>query len=153
MGWAGVVAPHPFFEGKALGTRNFLLLLSKKEEKATRGGGPFLAWVDFHARSRFARSTIPEEKWGTTRSLRNVQCMQLPQRLSLIEFNFYDCFSHWSSNQITALILKYQLPGILRFKSFHRLPYAVFLLQGVSHNVMLQMKMSLKAKRKAIKPL
>ena len=24
----------------------------------------FLAWVDFHARSRFARSTIPEKKWG-----------------------------------------------------------------------------------------
>ena len=24
---------------------------------------------DFHARSRFARSTILEEKWGTTRSL------------------------------------------------------------------------------------
>ena len=31
---------------------------------------PFLAWGDFHARSRFARSTIPEEKWGTTRSLK-----------------------------------------------------------------------------------
>ena len=30
---------------------------------------PFLAWGDFHARSRFAGSTIPEEKWGTTRSL------------------------------------------------------------------------------------
>ena len=30
---------------------------------------PFLGWGDFHARSRFARSTIPEEKWGTTRSL------------------------------------------------------------------------------------
>ena len=30
---------------------------------------PFLAWGDFHASSRFARSTIPEEKWGTTRSL------------------------------------------------------------------------------------
>ena len=30
---------------------------------------PFLAWVDFHARSRFPPSTIPEEKWGTTRSL------------------------------------------------------------------------------------
>ena len=29
----------------------------------------FLAWGDFHARSRFARSTISEEKWGTTRSL------------------------------------------------------------------------------------
>ena len=24
----------------------------------------FLAWGDFHARSHFARSTIPEEKWG-----------------------------------------------------------------------------------------
>ena len=29
----------------------------------------FLAWSDLHARSRFARSTIPEEKWGTTCSL------------------------------------------------------------------------------------
>ena len=34
---------------------------------------PFLAWGDFHARSRFARSTIPEEKWGTTRSLRIIR--------------------------------------------------------------------------------
>ena len=33
------------------------------------GVSPFLAWGDFHARSRFARPTIPEEKWGTTRSL------------------------------------------------------------------------------------
>ena len=31
---------------------------------------PVLAWGDFHARSRVARSTIPEEKWGTTRSLK-----------------------------------------------------------------------------------
>ena len=30
---------------------------------------PFLAWGDFNARSRFAPSTIPEEKWGTTGSL------------------------------------------------------------------------------------
>ena len=30
---------------------------------------PFLAWGGFHARSRFARSVVPEEKWGTTRSL------------------------------------------------------------------------------------
>ena len=37
-------------------------------EKATRVS-PLLASGDFHARSRFARSTIPEEKWGTTRSL------------------------------------------------------------------------------------
>ena len=39
----------------------------------TRGGErkmrPFLARGEFHARSRFARSTIPEEKWGTTHSL------------------------------------------------------------------------------------
>ena len=38
-------------------------------EKATRGVSPFLARGDFHARSRFAHSTIPEEKWGTSRSL------------------------------------------------------------------------------------
>ena len=41
--------------------------------KITPRLSPFLAWGDFHARSRFARSTIPEglpeEKWGTTRSL------------------------------------------------------------------------------------
>ena len=30
---------------------------------------PFLAWGDFQARSRLARSTISEEKWGITRSL------------------------------------------------------------------------------------
>ena len=30
---------------------------------------PLLAWGDFHARSCFARSTIPERKRGTTRSL------------------------------------------------------------------------------------
>ena len=30
---------------------------------------PFLAWGDFHAHSRFVRSTIPREKGGTTRSL------------------------------------------------------------------------------------
>ena len=44
-------------------------------EKATRRVSPFLAWGDFKARSRFARSTIPEEKWGTTRSLRQSGCL------------------------------------------------------------------------------
>ena len=40
---------------------------------------PFLAWVDFHARSRFARSTIPDEKWGTTLSLKQANVvMKLP---------------------------------------------------------------------------
>ena len=38
----------------------------------TSSVSPFLAWGDFHARSRFARSTIPEEKWGTTSSLWNI---------------------------------------------------------------------------------
>ena len=33
----------------------------------------FLARGDLHVRSRFTRSTIPEEKTGTTRSL-NSQC-------------------------------------------------------------------------------
>ena len=42
-----------------------------RRHAATRA--PFLAWGDFHARSRFARSTIPEEKWGTTRSLNNLR--------------------------------------------------------------------------------
>ena len=37
-------------------------------EKATHVS-PFLAWGDFHARSRFARSTLHEEKCGTTCSL------------------------------------------------------------------------------------
>ena len=31
--------------------------ITPREESA------FLAWGDFHVRSRFARSTIPEEKW------------------------------------------------------------------------------------------
>ena len=30
----------------------------------TSGRLAFLAWGDFHARSRFARPTIPQEKWG-----------------------------------------------------------------------------------------
>jgi len=38
----------------------------------------FLAWGDFHARSRFARSTIREGKWGTTRSLSNSPLLTIP---------------------------------------------------------------------------
>ena len=38
--------------------------MSARENQPTRE-----TWGDFHARSRFARSTIPEEKLGTTRSL------------------------------------------------------------------------------------
>ena len=35
----------------------------------SRASARELAWDDFHARWRFARSAIPEDKWGTTRSL------------------------------------------------------------------------------------
>ena len=45
----------------------------EKRRLSSRRVSPFLAWGDFHARSRFARSTIPEEKWGTTRSLKGEQ--------------------------------------------------------------------------------
>ena len=45
------------------------LLVVDSEFDVTTRVSPFLAGGDFHARSRFARSTIPEEKWGTTRSL------------------------------------------------------------------------------------
>ena len=40
-----------------------------RNASARENQSPFLAWGDFHARSLFARSTIPEEKWGTIRSL------------------------------------------------------------------------------------
>ena len=43
---------------------------------------PFLAWGNFHARSRSARSTIPEEKWGTTRSLLSSR----PDKESLVKW-------------------------------------------------------------------
>ena len=58
---------------------------------------PFLAWRDFHARSRFARSTIPEEKWGTTRSLTvstRRKCHKARQPFSRqIDFQIWDCGS------------------------------------------------------------
>ena len=37
----------------------------RENRRHAAGVSPFLAWGDFHARSRFACSTIPEEKWGT----------------------------------------------------------------------------------------
>ena len=57
------VVPH--FSSGIVGRGN----ASARENHPTREKAPFLAWGDFHARSRFARPTIPEEKWGTTRSL------------------------------------------------------------------------------------
>ena len=61
-------------------TTLFMLLSSQQaSEKATRGVSPFLAWGDFHERSRFARPTIPEEKWGTTRSLSGDEPANIPE--------------------------------------------------------------------------
>ena len=44
--------------------------------KITPRVSPFLAWGDFHARSRFTRSTILEEKWWTARSLKDLSPLQ-----------------------------------------------------------------------------
>ena len=64
--------------GEAEGLGEECVIITLIVEKATRGGeralsprraSPFLAWGEFHARSRFARSTIPDEEWGTTRIL------------------------------------------------------------------------------------
>ena len=40
-------------------------------------------WGDFPARSRFVRSTIPEEKWGTTRSLAALRIYRETSELKL----------------------------------------------------------------------
>ena len=42
---------------------------------SARRVSPFLAWGDFHARSRFARSTIPKEKWGTSRGVQAIRVL------------------------------------------------------------------------------
>jgi len=44
---------------------------------------PFLAWGDFHVRLRFARSTICEDKWGTTRSL-PLKCLLMVSKVSAV---------------------------------------------------------------------
>ena len=56
-------SPHARKGDTRRGERKMIIFLSPRHVSI------FLAWDDFHARSRFALSTIPEEKWGTTRSL------------------------------------------------------------------------------------
>ena len=58
-----ILRPHRFHVAGALSTRRV---------------SPLLAWGDFHARSLSARSTIPEEKWGTTRSLQRRRRLRKP---------------------------------------------------------------------------
>ena len=61
-GWpqAYVVPGPPFFHRHSRASETRARVKTTPREKRR----------DFHARSRFAHSTIPEEKWGTTRSLR-----------------------------------------------------------------------------------
>ena len=55
-----------------------------------------LAWGAFYARSRFARSTITEEKWGTTRLLPPPPTHNFPWNvfISLLQNR---CYSSWRS--------------------------------------------------------
>ena len=48
---------------------HYFLKLQAAGINTCRHVSPFLAWGDFHARLRFARSAIPEKKWESTRSL------------------------------------------------------------------------------------
>ena len=67
----------PFFLRDSRGSEARARVKITPREKRRHALSPprlaFLPWGDFHARSRFARSTIPEEKWGTTRSLKHDQ--------------------------------------------------------------------------------
>ena len=69
---------------------NFICTVQKPEHHPTRErrDAPgcekneclaFLAWSDFHARSRFARCTIPDEKWG----------LLVVYRIEVVNFTFY----------------------------------------------------------------
>ena len=62
--WSHYLGPAPFRY-----TIYIRITFRRKDYRLDYRVSPFLAWGDFHARSRFARSTIPEEKLGTTRSL------------------------------------------------------------------------------------
>ena len=71
---AGTSSSRLVFVNLTTSSPPFFLRVSRASKtrelvKITPRVSSFLAWGDFHARSRFARSTIPEEKWGTTRSL------------------------------------------------------------------------------------
>ena len=57
------------FNNKDGQSHNSKKIMNAEKQKVPRRVSPFLAWGDFHARSRFVRFIIPKEKWGTTRSL------------------------------------------------------------------------------------
>ena len=60
--------------------------VGREESKASKESffsTTFLAWGDFHAHSRFTCSTIPKEKWGTTRSL-PLKCLLMVSKVSAV---------------------------------------------------------------------
>ena len=59
----------PFFLSDSGASETRARVKITPREKGDTLRDAFLAWGDFQAHSRFARSTIPEETWGTTRSL------------------------------------------------------------------------------------
>ena len=74
---------------------------TRKRRLSPRCVSPFLAWGDFHARWRFARSTIPKDKWGTTRSLVSTSiplvmleqfCNQLNDKIKTINPNRHEIY-------------------------------------------------------------
>ena len=54
------VVPHFSFKNSRANDKRARVEITPREKGETR-------WGEFHVRSRFARSTIPEDKWGTTR--------------------------------------------------------------------------------------
>ena len=57
---------------------------------------------DFHARSRFARPTIPEEKWGTTRSLAIRRCFAtLSENVTITSDAFIDMGSYFDMSNLS----------------------------------------------------
>ena len=77
------VVPH-FSSGIVQRAKRELAWKSPHARKGDTRVSLCLAWGDFHARSRFARSIIPEEKWGTTRSLQEL---------------LFVVWHHWCSSQ------------------------------------------------------
>ena len=60
------VVPIFLRDSRASETRSRVKIIPREKGETRQGERrlAFLAWGDFHARSRFARSAIPEGKWG-----------------------------------------------------------------------------------------
>ena len=77
----------------------------REKNEAPRRVSPFLAWGDFHARSRFARSSILEEKWETTRSL--------PLLLSEVQLKRKSSYDHVPPPQLKLALDNFPLDNVI----------------------------------------